>query len=423
MEWVNLGNGIQYRKHKTRKHAARFDRYLRGRYTSGKKTVTLSFGWESIWIAAERARMQVEGDTGPRRSFLDYSQGELARFKLNAQRGEGPLTLKQDKALREAQTQAEAEAQAGAAREALTFGEYFVSDYLPAAKISKKENTCRQEESIFKTWLKPNIARFRLIDIRPLHIEKVKREMVKKEKAPRTMQLVLATARQIWNHARNNGVVSGDWPGRSVKAGRFDNRRLRFLSYDESENLLANLKETSQQVHDMTLLSLDTGMRAGEVFSLIWEHVKIEAGQIHVVDTKNGKNRTAYMTDRVRIMFERLPEGEGLVFPSNTGNVIGQISKTFQIAVDELGLNQGVVDTRNKVTYHSCRHTFASNLVATGTNLYEVMALMGHSTLALTERYSHVRNENLEAAVSRMEEARGKGQKSNVFPLKKSGNA
>ena len=225
--------------------------------------------------------------------------------------------------------------------------------------------------------------------------------------------------RQVWNHARNNGDVSGDWPGRAVNVGRFDNRRLRFLSYDESENLLANLKETSQQVHDMTLLSLDTGMRAGEVFSLIWEHVKIEAGQIHVVDTKNGKNRTAYMTDRVRIMFERLPEGEGLVFPSNTGECIGQISKTFQLVVDELELNRGVVDPRNKVTYHSCRHTFASNLVATGTNLYEVKELMGHSTLALTERYSHVRNENLEAAVKRMEKAEKKTNQSKVVNLER----
>jgi len=422
MEWISLGNGLQYRKHKTRKHAARFDRYLRGRYTSGKKTVTVSFGWESVWIAAERARMQVEGDTSPRRSFLDYSQGELARLKRNAQRGEGPLTLKQDRELREAQAQAEAEAKAEADLDALTFGEYFVSAYLPAAKISKKENTCRQEESIYKTWLKPNIAQFRLIDICPLHIEKVKREMVKKEKAPRTIQLVLATARQIWNHARNNGVVSGDWPGRSVKAGRFDNRRLRFLTDDECDNLLAKLKETSQQVHEMALLSLDTGMRAGEVFSLDWENVDTDTGLIQVVDTKSGRNRTAYMTERVLDMFQGLPGREGLVFPSNTGGRIGQVSKTFERAAQEIKLNQGIVDKRNKATFHTLRHTFASKLVESGTDLYVVKELLGHSTLALTERYSHLRPDNLRAAVRRMEEARGKGQKSNVVPLKKSQN-
>jgi len=409
--WISLGKGLQYRKHATRKHGVRFDRYLRGRYTVSEKTVTVSFGWESEWVAGERAKMKAAGRRGLRISFEEYCQGELSRLKQNARRGEGPTTLREDKELREAKAKAEAEAKAEEERQALTFEAYFRKTYMPAAKVSKKKTTCRQEESIFKTWLNPNIGRIRLIDLRPLHIEKIRRDMVKRDKAPRTIQLALATARQVWNHARNNGIVTGDWPGRSVKTGRFDNRRLRFLTPDECDLLLKKLKETSQQVHDMALLSLDTGMRAGEVFSLDWENVDLEAGRVKVMDTKSGRNRIAYMTERVKDMFQSLPNRQGLVFQSNRGQPVTQISKTFERAVADLGFNKGIIDRRNKVTFHTLRHTFASDQVASGTDLYEVKKLLGHSTLALTERYSHVRDENLQAAVKRMEDARKKAAK------------
>lgn len=259
-------------------------------------------------------------------------------------------------------------------------------------------------------WLKLNIGGIRLIDIRPFHLEKVKRSMIKQEKSPRTVQAVLALARQVWNHARNNGVVNADWPGRSVKAGRFDNRRMRFLTYEETDIMLEKFKEVSPQLHNMALLSLDTGVRAGEIFSLTWENVNIETGQFMVAG-KNGKNRTAYMTDRVRIMFEALPESQGLVFPSRTGEMIGQISSTSERAIEAIGLNDGVVDSRNKATFHSLRHTFASRLVENGTDLIVVQRLMGHSTLAMTERYSHVRNESLQSAIQKMEKATKKAAK------------
>ena len=252
-------------------------------------------------------------------------------------------------------------------------------------------------------------------------MEKVKRAMVIKEKAPRTIQAVLALARQVWNQARNNGIVSGDWPGRSVKAVRFDNRRMRFLTYEETDKLLTKFKEISPQIHDMALLSLDTGVRAGEIFSLTWEDVHIDIGQFMVAG-KNGKNRTAFMTERIKEMFQALPEGQGLVFPSRTGEKIGQISSTSERVINTLGLNDGITDRKNKATFHSLRHTFASRLVENGTDLYVVKELMGHSTLSMTERYSHVRNESLQSAVSRMEKAtKEKSDKADVVPLEANG--
>jgi integrase len=392
--------GVRYREHGTRKHGINFDRYFAIRYRFKGKTYESGLGWTSEGWTAKKAAM------------------ELAELKRNAKTGTGPLTLaeKRDRAQAEKETAERLRMQEE--RESLTFGQYFKNTYHPAAAVSKKHNTWKQEGSYFRVWLKPNIGRMRLMDLRPLHIEKIKRAMVKNEKAPRTIQAVLALARQVWNHARNNDIVSGDWPGRSVKAGRFDNRRMRFLTHDECEALISKLRETSPQVADMALLSLDTGMRAGEIFSLIWENVNIDAGQIQVMDTKGGRNRTAYMTERVKSMFQALEDDGGIVFPSNTGGKIGQISNTVVKAIKTLGMNDGITDPRNKATFHSLRHTFASRLVANGTDLYTVKELMGHSTLAMTERYSHVSNESLELAVKRMEKATVLAGGRSVTPLR-----
>jgi integrase len=417
MEWVRLNNGLEYRKHRTRKHGARFDRYIRGRYTVDGKTVTVSFGWESEWTAAERARMAEKNETGSRGTFTDYCTMEISLFKSNAKRGSGPTTLKQQRKKIEAKQKVKEDLEHEMAKKAVTFGEYFTKSYFPAAVISKKKSTTDQELSYFTNWLEPNIGRIGLVDIRPLHLEKVKRVMVKKEKAPRTIQAGLGLARHVWNHAKENDVVKGDWPCHSVNAGRFDNRRMRFLTHDECDRLLGKLRVSSPQVANIALLSLDTGMRTGEILSLIWENVDIDAGQIRVVDPKNGKNRISYLTDRTKTMLQVVQSRHGLVFPNKAGRRIKAVSKTAGRAISALGLNDGILDRRNKATFHSLRHTFASRLVANGTDLYTVKELMGHSTLAMTERYSHVSNESLELAVKRMEQATAKKAQADVIPL------
>lgn len=403
-KWYKIGKGLQARDHESRKYGKRFDRYIRGRYMVDGKFRIIPFGWESDFAKAEKSRIESGVGGVARRALLEYATGELERLRANAKAGAGPATIKEERALAVLRQKEEEQAMADEENQSMTFREYFEKSYHPAAAVSKKHSTCKQEQSHYKVWLKPYIGMLRLIDIRPLHMEKVKRAMLKKKKAPRTIQAVLSLAMRTWNHSRNNGVVSGDWPGRSVKVGRFDNRRMRFLTHDECEALISKLKESSPQVGDMALLSLDSGLRGGEIFGLTWENVNIDAGQIQVVDTKSGKNRTAYMTTRVKTMFEGLPGGQGLVFPSNTGGRIGQISSTAKRVITEIGLNAGVSDSRNKATFHSLRHTFASRLVENGVDLYTVKELLGHGTLSMTERYSHLRPDTLQAAVKTLEQ-------------------
>ena len=64
----------------------------------------------------------------------------------------------------------------------------------------------------------------------------------------------------------------------------------------------------------------------------------------------------------------------------------------------QLNLNEDVTDRRDKVTFHTLRHTYASMLVQKGVDIYQVKELLGHSSIALTERYSHLSESTLKHA-------------------------
>jgi integrase len=149
-------------------------------------------------------------------------------------------------------------------------------------------------------------------------------------------------------------------------------------------------------------------MRAGEIFALTWTDVDLKARLLTLRDTKNGRTRFARMTDEVVEMLFALPKGkpDELVFPARAQKekeeaeqTRTKISRTFERAVDELKLNEGVTDPRQMVVFHTLRHTYASWMLRSGADLYTVSKLLGHRTIAMTERYGHVADETLQDAV------------------------
>ncbi|MCD6294271.1 MAG: site-specific integrase [Deltaproteobacteria bacterium] len=411
IKWERGGRGLQYYSHDTRKHGINFDRCFRGRYKIDKKETAIVFGWESEWVAGEKAR----GEKASRISFVDFCKGEFLGLKENARKGSEPTTVREKRAIAEAQRKENERARTAEERESLTFGEYFENTYYPIAKTSKKQRSYEQELSHFNLWLNPAIGNMRLRDIRPMHLERVKRNLLnapvitrkkkpektkkKQARSPRMIQYVFATGRQCWNYARRDGLVADEWPGKEVKLPKVENQRMRFLTDLEGDQLLAGLKERSQQLHDICLLSLDSGLRAYEIFSLTWNRIPLAEKLVKVFDSK-GKDRVVYLTDRAVDMLQRLPKDKGLVFKSRTGEQIKEISNAFNREVDSLGWNDGVKSRKDRLVFHSLRHSYASRLVARGVDLYVVGQLMGHSDLTMTKRYSHLRPDTLKAAVS-----------------------
>ena len=78
-------------------------------------------------------------------------------------------------------------------------------------------------------------------------------------------------------------------------------------------------------------------------------------------------------------------------------------SNCFRRVVEKLGLNEGVTDRRQRVTFHTLRHTFASWLAMDGINPFHLKELLGHSDLKLTEHYSHLSESALKQAAIRIQ--------------------
>lgn len=388
--------GLRYREHPTRKHGVKKDRFYQYRIMIDGRRVQESFGWTSEGWTEEKCLV------------------EIARLKQARRTGEGEATLKERRQRAEAK-RIEKE------RLAITFNDVWKDEYLPQAKADRGEDALIREESIYKLWIKPVIGDKPMMEIAPVHLEKIKSNMKKKGKAARTAQYTLAIIRQVFNHAKRRDLFIGDNPVKKVKMPSEDNRRTRFLSRDEADALLKEIHKKSPEVYQQALLSLHTGMRAGEIFSLTWGAVDLANGVLTLKNTKNGKTRAAYLTDQAKQMLEaRKPESpapDQLVFPDRNGKKIKQVSDTFNRAVDKLKLNKGVTDKRDKIVFHSLRHSFASWLVMAGTDLYVVKELLGHSDFKMTSRYAHLSENALQAAVRRLDVAGNNSRGAEVLQI------
>lgn len=113
------------------------------------------------------------------------------------------------------------------------------------------------------------------------------------------------------------------------------------------------------------------------------------------------------MTDEVKSMLLERPRGDhnALVFPTRSGSQKVQTSKTFNLTVEELKLNEGVTDQRQKVVWHSLRHTAASWFVESGVDLFVVKEILGHSVIQMTERYGHLSHGTLQNAIRNLEKS------------------
>lgn len=387
--------GVRYREHKERKmDAVNLDRYYSITYWLDGKTRTEGIGWATAGHDAEEA--------------ADL----LAQLKRNQKSCEGPRTMQDVREAAERERVAnEAEAQKQAKLN-ISFSEYFDGYYLPEVEAVNKPETIEKAKQHKRVWIDPEVGDLPMHEIEIEHVKRIRAKMLKAKRSPRMIQYVFTTFNAVWRSAYEDGHVKGPSPAKSrsfrVTMPKLDNRKERFLTSEEEKTLLAALAARSTQVHDIATVSLDCGLRWSEIASLTWDRVDIENGTLHLTRTKSHKSRWVPTTQRVKSLL--VGQGEGkpgeLVFKSRYGKKLRILSHSFSRAVEEIGLNDHVKDRKLRISFHSLRHTFASRVLAAGASLYEVSKLLGHGSVVVTERYSHLVQDDLENAVKRMEAAR-----------------
>ncbi|MCX5810154.1 MAG: site-specific integrase [Proteobacteria bacterium] len=300
---------------------------------------------------------------------------------------------------------------------ALRFGEtlpkqkakikYF-KDVAETYKTWARENKASwvSDFSRLKKHLIPALGKLRLDEITSFRLEKLKSDLTHKKLAPGTVKGCLVLFRTIFNKSVAWGLHAGANPIKGIKLPSVQNQRERFLSYDEAKMLLEALKARSETLYDMATVSLHCGLRAGEIFSLKGQHIDLENGLITVADAKNKQSRKAFMTNTVKdILKNRMTEKENYIFVHHGKHKIKVVPESYREVVQELGFNKGIEDRRQKVCFHTLRHTFASWLALQGESLMTIRELLGHMSFGMTQKYAHLIPDEKRKATLRLEQA------------------
>jgi integrase len=253
------------------------------------------------------------------------------------------------------------------------------------AKPNKK--SCHSDEDLIKTLGKHFAGKY-LYEITPMAVEQFKADRAK-EVSPATVNRALACLKCMFNKAIEWGKAS-DNPVKKVKLFKENNKRLRYLEKEEIVKLLAHCRG---YLRPIVIVALNTGMRKGEILGLKWHDIDFRHNIIYLLNTKNGEKREIPMNEQVRVALIKVrkhPESP-YIFCNKDGNPFGDIKKSWLTALNKSGILQ--------FRFHDLRHTFASHLVMSGVDLNTVRELMGHKSLEMTLRYSHLSPDHKKRAV------------------------
>ena len=184
-------------------------------------------------------------------------------------------------------------------------------------------------------------------------------------------------------------------PTRGIPRKPLNNARERFLTAEEAARLLAAVaaSQNPQLQHIVGLLLL-TGARVRELLDARWEHVDAERRSWLIPTSKTGKSRRVPLSTAALAIIEALPRFKGcpwLVPNPDTLMPFVSIKHGWQRAIRVARLPG--------LRIHDLRHSAASFMVNSGVDLFAVGKVLGHASYQSTQRYAHLANDTLLAAV------------------------
>lgn len=248
------------------------------------------------------------------------------------------------------------------------------------------------DKGIYKNHLAPWGGRKRLNQIMTYDLEALSAELFRKGLSAQTVKHVLALLRRIMRKMVNWKRWRGPLPFDAFTMPKVSNERTRYLTPYEARAVLEALKGLNARMWIISLISLHCGLRFSEVARLKRYDLDFENKSIHVRDTKSGKDRHAIMTNTV---FEALNDFHALypatlLFPTQRGTIMTEKYNIFDDVINAFELNAGITDRRHKIVFHSLRHTYASWLAMAGNGQSDIAELLGHSSLDMSKRYTHL---------------------------------
>lgn len=252
--------------------------------------------------------------------------------------------------------------------------ERYVTDVLPT-KRGEIQDAIR-----LRAMCRTRLAKLSMAALSPQAIARHRDDRLKNVQ-PGTVIRELAYLSAIINHARREWGINISNPVASVRKPSPPLGRDRLLSADEETRLLAALVPTGRRntwLLPATILSLETGMRRGELLQLRWSNINLETQTARLPVTKNGMPRTVPLSTKAVAVLAALPRSiDDRVIPVESGTLHAAFRKGCRRA--------GIADFH----WHDLRHTAITRLAEKLPNLIELAAVSGHRSLTMLKRYYH----------------------------------
>ena len=159
-------------------------------------------------------------------------------------------------------------------------------------------------------------------------------------------------------------------------------------------------KSSNSDLHTIVVLALSTGMRQGEILNLRWPDVDLNNGRIILHETKNDERRVVPLLGHALELLKASSKvrrlDTDLLFPGRNPQKPVFIRAPWLEAVKVAGIEN--------LKFHDLRHSAASYMLMSGASLGEIAELLGHKTLAMVKRYSHLSESHAAGVVARMNE-------------------
>jgi integrase len=260
-----------------------------------------------------------------------------------------------------------------------------------------KPASLRSYERAMRLRLLPEFGSVRLADLRRADIQEFADGLLADGLDPSTIQVTLLPLRAICRRAVSRGELAVN-PCNGLELAAVRGRRERFASPQEAEALIAAVPREDRALWATAMYA---GLQRGELQALRAEDVNLASGVIRVEfgwDWKEGPirlksnagQRRAPIPGPLRDLLtenriESKREGSELLFGRSAEEPFRP--ETLQSRADDAWAGAGL----ERITFHSCRHSYASLMIAAGVNAKALSTYMGHANISITlDRYGHL---------------------------------
>lgn len=286
-----------------------------------------------------------------------------------------------------------------------TFAE-FIDRYID--KELPKNPQSYQKQKMLLTWWKKQLGDYFLCHITPALIAEQRDKLLSEVTRRKKLRTSSTTNRYLASLSRALIICQKEWhwikenPVAKISRPKENKARERYLEKDEIKRLFEACQVSkSPHLYAVTLFALGTGARKGEILGLKWEDVDFKRATATFRNTKNGDDRTIHLSrsilDCLQAELRKRLRVSQYVFPSFDGSKPADIRTAWEAAVKSARLKN--------VCFHSLRHTAASHLAMNGSSTLELAAILGHKSLSMVKRYSHLSTSSTACALDRLNDS------------------